>query len=104
MPTASRCCRTSCRCRTTSRHGWPISVIVLVLRGAERVASIGTVPASENPDDAAWREACRAEYLTWSEADGTVIRNGSPDRVPCPLILENGKWVIPGSQEVTSSP
>jgi hypothetical protein len=62
----------------------------------DRTASVaGTVPASAAPDDDAWREACRSEYRTWDEADGTVIRNGNPERVRCPLALVDGAWVLP---------
>ena len=68
---------------------------VLVLRGAERVANIGTEPASVNPSEEAWREACRSEYRTWDEADGTVVRRGSPEPVRCPLKLIDGAWVVP---------
>jgi len=68
---------------------------VLVLRGAERVANIGTEPASVNPSEEAWREACRSEYRTWDEADGTVVRRGSSARVKCPLVRVGDAWEIP---------
>lgn len=32
----------------------------------------------------AWRAACEKEYRTWDPETGTVIRRGSPKRVPCP--------------------
>jgi hypothetical protein len=62
----------------------------------------GTKPANDPPepvstklvDDVKWRNACANEYRTWDEETGTVIRNGNPDRVRCPLVLENGEWVI----------
>jgi hypothetical protein len=57
---------------------------LLVLTGSERVADAGTKPATEAPSDEEWRRQCRAEYATWDEATGTVIRRGSPDRQPCP--------------------
>lgn len=67
---------------------------LLVLTGSAKVADVGTAPATEDPGDAAWREACAAEYRTWNEADGTVVRNGNPERVRCPLQLVDGVWEI----------
>jgi hypothetical protein len=66
----------------------------------DAVGRQGTEPAAADPTpsshgDAAWREACAEQYRTWSEADGTVVRNGKPERVRCPLKLINGEWVIP---------
>lgn len=51
----------------------------------------GTVPATDRPPepgDEAWRAQCRAEYRTWDEETGTVIRRGSPERVKCPCGAE----------------
>jgi hypothetical protein len=59
----------------------------------------GTAPAAADPTPGRgspeWRAACAAEYRTWDEADGTVIRRGSPERVRCPLKLIDGAWRIP---------
>jgi hypothetical protein len=49
----------------------------------------GTEPAAEKPPaqgdaDDEWRAACAAEYQTWDEETGTVVRAGSPERVRCP--------------------
>jgi len=63
----------------------------------EAVGRQGTEPAAADPTpdgDAAWREACRSQYRTFNPDDGTVVRRGSPDRVKCPLTLENGEWVV----------
>jgi hypothetical protein len=61
----------------------------------DAVGRQGTEPATAATGDAAWREACRSQYLTWNEADGTVVRRGSPEPVRCPLILRDGVWGIP---------
>lgn len=53
----------------------------------------GTAPADVGPSE--WVEACAAEYRTWDEATGTVVRRGSPERVRCPLKLVDGEWIIP---------
>ena len=44
----------------------------------------GTVPAAAAPDEGDWASACAAEYRSWDPASGTVVRHGSPERVPCP--------------------
>jgi hypothetical protein len=54
----------------------------------------GTKPAAEKAakastpaglvDEVEWRRQCRAEYNTWDEETGTVIRRGNPERVKCP--------------------
>lgn len=59
---------------------------MMLLVGRERTANVGTVPAKETPvnDEEEWRAQCRAEYNTWEEETGTVIRRGNPERVRCP--------------------
>lgn len=60
------------------------------------VANVGTEPAGEGDGGSEeWRQACRQEYVTWSEEDGTVVRRGSPERVRCPLVERDGAWVVP---------
>lgn len=45
----------------------------------------GTAPALSSPAaPPGWAEQCAAEYVSWDAATGTVIRRGSPERVPCP--------------------
>jgi len=44
----------------------------------------GTVPAGVDPNEETWRAECRAEYRSWDEATGTVVRRGSSERVRCP--------------------
>lgn len=56
------------------------------------ILKAGTAPATEKPDapvsatldDETWRAQCRAEYTTWEEETGTVVRRGNPERVRCP--------------------
>lgn len=52
------------------------------------ILNAGTEPASDTPqgdlNDEEWRAQCRAEYNTWEEETGTVIRRGNPERVRCP--------------------
>lgn len=52
------------------------------------LSDVGKTPAKDDPDDVEWRRQCRAEYSTWDEATGTVVRRGSPERVPCPCMGE----------------
>jgi len=66
----------------------------------DAVGRQGTEPAAADPTpssqrDAAWREACRSEYRTFREADGTVVRRGSSARVKCPLVRVGDAWEIP---------
>jgi hypothetical protein len=53
-----------------------------------KFAKEGTLPASEDPSPTlgtdAWKAQCAAEYNSWDEETGTVVRYGSPKRVPCP--------------------
>lgn len=52
-----------------------------------RSRSLGTEPAVEEKvveGDEEWRAQCRAEYNSWEEETGTVVRRGSPQRVRCP--------------------
>ena len=69
---------------------------VIYWRAKIHVRTIGTAPATsakpKDPDDEEWRRQCRAEYNTWNEDDGTVIRRGNPERVRCPC----GEEVICG--------
>lgn len=68
-------------------RSWAADMRALVLSRS------GTVPASD--DRTSWAEACAAEYRTWDEATGTVVRHGSPERVECPLVKgEDGEWVV----------
>lgn len=51
----------------------------------------GTMPATEKPtvrEDTSWKDQCRAEYRSWDEDTGTVVRRGSPERVKCPCGTE----------------
>jgi hypothetical protein len=71
---------------------------------AARVASYaigrqGTEPAAADPTPkeggtAEWRAACAEQYRTWNEADGTVVRRGSPEPVKCPLVFKDGEWIV----------
>jgi hypothetical protein len=66
----------------------------------DAVGRQGTEPAAADPTpsshgDAAWREACRAEYRSFDPDDGTVVRRGSPARVRCPLVRVGDAWEIP---------
>jgi hypothetical protein len=57
---------------------------LIFILAKERVKDVGTTPATDKPEDEEWRRQCRAEYNTWDESTGTVIRRGSPERVKCP--------------------
>ena len=66
------------------------------------ISRSGTEPAGDAPEraegdegDEQWRAACAAAYLTWDADTETVIRNGNPERVRCPLVLVDGAWGIP---------
>jgi hypothetical protein len=50
------------------------------------ILKAGTQPAKEQPvaDEETWKEQCRAEYKSWDEETGTVVRKGNPERVRCP--------------------
>jgi len=68
---------------------WVVDIRDLVfLRAKEKVVTIGTVPATAKPTDEEWRRQCRAEYASWNEEDGTVIRRGNPTPVRCPCMAE----------------
>lgn len=68
-----------------SDEAWSLRVYRLLIVQAEAYATAqGTEPADEKPGDEAWREQCRAEYRTWDEDTGTVVRRGSHERVRCP--------------------
>lgn len=70
-----------------SMKTWASDMRALVLTRA------GTEPATDR--GGGWAEACAAEYRTWDEASGTVVRRGSPERVECPLVKgEGGEWVV----------
>lgn len=69
----------------TRAYGECISVLPFLL---EIPKEPGTVPATENPKEEEWRRQCRAEYNTWDEETGTVIRRGNPERVRCPCMGE----------------
>ena len=55
-----------------------------------RARTQGIEPATEQPvvpvnlKEEEWKEQCRAEYVSWDEATGTVLRRGNPERVRCP--------------------
>lgn len=55
-----------------------------------RLMTLGAAPATDAPaveetsDEEAWRFQCRAEYRSWDEETGTVVRRGSSERVKCP--------------------
>jgi hypothetical protein len=66
---------------------WARAVVTLATR------LDGVAPASEGREG--WAEACAAEYRTWDNATGTVIRRGRPERVRCPLILVGEEWIVP---------
>jgi hypothetical protein len=76
---------------TGSLRSWLADIRdLMVLTGRKKVIDIGTVPAvDKKPDpDEEWRRQCRAEYSTWEEETGTVVRRGSPERVRCPCGTE----------------
>lgn len=69
---------------------------LLILRAGTEPATDDPTP-SEKPSsgDEAWREACALNYRTWDPDSETVVRRGSSKRVRCPMVQENGEWVVP---------
>jgi len=61
---------------------WVNDMRYLIVQRDGVVAVAGTEPATLGNEE--WAAQCAAEYRTWNPDDGTVVRNGSPERVRCP--------------------
>jgi len=58
--------------------------LIILRNSKEGVAPAADKPEGDTPDEEEWRAQCRAEYSTWEEETGTVVRRGNPERVRCP--------------------
>jgi hypothetical protein len=79
---------------TAHAENWATTVALYAV-GRQGTEPAGVDPTPNPASAAEWRAACEAEYRTWDEADGTVVRRGSSERVPCPLKLIDGEWRVP---------